>query len=124
LDDSSPTRIDVEDTVDWLVDGVRSVKVSEDILRELCARLTKAGLPLYCVAVFVTTLHPNVAGRGFFWREDREEVEVAEASYEVLNSEQYFHNPIYAVYKEGKEIRRRICDPDCPNDYLILDEFP
>ena len=43
MDDSSPTRIDVEDTVDWLVDGVRSVKVSEDILRELCARLTKAG---------------------------------------------------------------------------------
>tara|TARA_B100000315_G_scaffold154855_1_gene143381 strand:+ start:4572 stop:5762 length:1191 start_codon:yes stop_codon:yes gene_type:complete len=122
MDDISKSAIDVEDTVDWLVDGVRSVKVSEDILRELVERLTGAGLPLYRVAVFVTTLHPNVAGRGFFWREG-EDVVVAEAPYEVLDSDQYYNNPIYAVFLEGKEIRRKICDPDCPNDFLILDEL-
>ena len=122
MDDVSKSVIDVEDTVDWLVDGVRSVKVSEDILRELVERFTAAGLPLYRVAVFVTTLHPNVAGRGFFWREG-EEVTVAEAPYEVLDSDQYYQNPIYAVFLEGKEIRRKICDPDCANDFLILDEL-
>ena len=53
VDDVSKSAIDVEDTVDWLVDGVRSVKVSEDILRELVERLLAAGLPLYRVAVFV-----------------------------------------------------------------------
>ncbi len=122
MDEVSKSVINVEDTVDWLADGVRSVKVSEDILRELVERLLAAGLPLYRVAVFVTTLHPNVAGRGFFWREG-EEVTVAEAPYEVLESDQYFQNPIYAVFLEGKEIRRKICDPDCPNDFLILDEL-
>ena len=53
----------------------------QDVLAELCDRLLACGLPLHRVAVFVTTLHPDVMGRRFLWRHG-EGVLVTEAAYE------------------------------------------
>jgi hypothetical protein len=61
---------DVKPVVDWLIDGVRSAKGSADVLVELCERLVAAGMPLWRVAVFVNTLHPEIVGRRFLWRSD------------------------------------------------------
>ncbi|NQV57270.1 MAG: adenylate/guanylate cyclase domain-containing protein, partial [Rhodospirillales bacterium] len=85
---------DVQSVLDWLMDGARSVHQPQDVLLELCQRLTDCGIPIFRAAVFVTTLHPNVAGRGFFWREGQTEVEVGEASYGMMISDLYLKNPI------------------------------
>jgi adenylate cyclase len=37
----------------------------QDVMTELCERLTAGGLPLWRVVIFVQTLHPQVAGRRF-----------------------------------------------------------
>jgi adenylate cyclase len=114
---------DVQSVLDWLMDGAKSVHAPQDVLLELCQRLTACGLPIYRAAVFVTTLHPNVAGRGFFWREGWTEVEVGEASYEMMKSDLYLKNPIYRVFRDGEPIRRRLSDPDCAIDYPILEDL-
>ena len=114
---------DVQPVVDWLVEGAPPAKLPQDVLLHLCRRLVGCGLPLYRVAVFVTTLHPNVAGRGFFWRENREGVEVAEASFAMLQSGLYLNNPIHLVLSEGAEVRRRICDSGCPMDFPLLEDL-
>ena len=43
-------------------------------MSETCERLVQAGLPLWRVGVFVRMLHPDVFGRGFFWRPGAEVV--------------------------------------------------
>lgn len=121
-DDIKTQMIDVESVVDWLVNGVRTVKKSEDILQELSDRLVACGLPLYRVAVFVTTLHPNVMGRAFYWKEG-EGVRVLEAPYAVLDSDTFIESPAAVIMRDGVEIRRRLYQPDCPDDYPILQEF-
>jgi adenylate cyclase len=78
---------------------------------------------VYRVAVFVRTLHPNVAGRGFFWREDREEVEVDSADHGWFGSDDHLKSPIYAVWTRNAEVRRRLADPACPMDYPVLGEL-
>jgi adenylate cyclase len=65
---ASPPSLDVGATAAWLVDGARSASSSQDVLAELCARLVDDGLPLWRVAVFVNTLHPEIMGRRFLWR--------------------------------------------------------
>ena len=35
-------------------------RCSEDVLSELCQRMVDSGIPLWRVAVFVNTLHPDV----------------------------------------------------------------
>ena len=65
---------------EWLIDGARSAPLPQQILAQLCDRLVACGIPLWRVAVFVRTLHPNVMGRRFAWRPGAE-VEVREAPF-------------------------------------------
>ncbi len=114
---------DIGSVLDWLMDGAQSVHAPQDVLLELCQRLTACGLPIHRAAVFVTTLHPNVAGRGFFWRDGWTEVEIGEATYDMMKSDLYLKNPIYRVFRDGQAIRRRLGDADSEIDYPILEDL-
>src|SRR5207302_5373520 len=88
----------------------------------LCRRLLDLGIPLYRVAVFVRTLHPNVAGRGFIWHEPTNLVEITTAPIGIQDTEQYLRSPIRIVFTQNVEVRRRICD-GCMLDFPILEEL-
>lgn len=64
------TPCDTKSIVDWLIDGARSAPRPETVLAEMCDRLVHAGIPLWRVAVFVRTLHPEIMGRRFIWQPD------------------------------------------------------
>jgi adenylate cyclase len=115
--------LNIQPIVDWLVEGAPPAKLPQDVLLHLCRRLRDAGFPLYRANVSVRTLHPNVLGRGFNWNEDRDTVEVTEASYDFLESEQFLKSPMRVIFAEHIEVRRRLCDPDCPIDFGILPDL-
>ena len=106
--------------LDWLDAGAPPAREPAAVLDQMCRRLVASGLALARVAVFVRTLHPNVAGRGFFWREDRPQVEVESADHAWFDSHEHLKSPIYAVWTQNAELRRRLADPDCPLDYPLL----
>ncbi|MGA8715637.1 MAG: adenylate/guanylate cyclase domain-containing protein [Roseiarcus sp.] len=106
----------------WLADGARSAARSQDVLEQLCVRLVECGLPLWRVAVFVRTLHPLLMGRGFVWRPDHE-VEVGEAPFQLLDDTTFLASPVQKIYLTGEAIRRRLADPDCPDDFPFLNEL-
>jgi adenylate cyclase len=108
--------------VDWLIDGAPPSRRPQDAVAELCERLLACGLPLHRVAVFVRTLHPNVMGRRFLWR-PAQEVEVSGPPHEYLETEGYLASPIRLVMNGHGTIRRHLVDPDCPNDFGILEEL-
>jgi len=55
----------------WLIDGAKpATDDPKEWLRVLSQRMVDCGLPVYRVAMFVRPLHPNVAARRFYWRED------------------------------------------------------
>jgi adenylate cyclase len=110
------------ETLAWLADGARSAQTSEAVLARLCEGLTAAGLPLARVAIFVRTLHPGIMGRSFVWRRG-EAIEINESEFEILESEQYRQSPVWAIHRDGKPIRRRIGDPECPVDFPLLAKF-
>ena len=117
-----PVSGGVRAALEWLIDGAPTAQRPENVLAELCGRLQVCGLPLHRVAVFVRTLHPNVMGRRFLWRPDRE-VEVSERPHGLLEEQSYLASPIALVFGGGGTVRRRIADPACPNDFGIIDEL-
>ena len=94
-------------TVEWLVDGAQSAKRSEDVLAQLCARLVECGLPLWRVAVLVTTLHPDVMGRRFLWQRGSAVV-VSEAPFQILETPDFLESPFSRVYQTRQAFRRRL----------------
>src|ERR1700746_3951186 len=74
---------EIRAVADWLIDGARSAPQPDQVLAQTCERLVACGIPLWRVAVFVRTLHPNVMGRRLVWRPGVD-VEITEAPYELL----------------------------------------
>ena len=113
-----PSR-EIKAIADWLADGARSAVQPQDVLAQLCERLVAAGIPLWRVAVYVRTLHPQVMGRRFVWHPDSE-VETGEAPYTLLETAEFRDSPIARVYQTGEAIRRKLVDPGCPDDFPVL----
>ena len=102
---------DLQELVDWLIDGARSSVGSPQLVADLCERLVRAGLPLWRVGIFVRTLHPDVLGVNFIWRPGAE-VAFGTADFDVLDSQEYRSSPLAIVFGEGREVRHRIDDPE------------
>jgi adenylate cyclase len=122
MTDRPPLPRDAHSVVDWLIDGARTEHTPQDVLAELCDRLVAGGLPLHRVAIFVRTLHPNVMGRRFLWR-GGQAVQISERPHATLEEDTYLASPIALVFRGQGTIRRRLIDPDCPNDFPIIEEL-
>jgi adenylate cyclase len=109
----------VQAVVEWLIGGAGTVRQPQEVLAD---RLLGCGLPLHRVALFVRTLHPDVMGRRLLWRRGGE-VEITDAPYDMMETDTYRRSPVPVVFRTAEPIRRRIADPDCPNDYGIVDEL-
>src|SRR5215472_11838094 len=105
--------IKLRQTIDWLVDGARSARTPMTVLRETCERLVAAGLPLWRVAAFVRSLHPDVYGRRFLWRPGAEIV-VTNADLDFEETPEFVNSPVAVVYRSGKELRWRADGADSP----------
>jgi adenylate cyclase len=116
------TRCDTRTIAAWLIDGARSAAQPAAVLAELCERLVACGIPLWRVAVFVQTLHPNVMGRRMIWRPGAE-VEVSNAPFELLEKADFLDNPVARVYATGSTIRRKLEPPNSVFDFPVLDEL-
>ena len=113
---------DTGSVVRWLIEGAASAKRAEDIMLQMCERICACGIPLWRSSVFVRTLHPHIMGRRFTWVPD-DGVTVGQAPHEVVEAEEFRLSPVVRVYETGAPLRRRIADPDCPNDFAILADF-
>jgi adenylate cyclase len=122
LDAINSDCCDTSSVVDWLIDGARSAPEPDQVLAEGCERLLRCGIPLWRVAVFVRTLHPNISGRAFVWRHGAD-VQVRPADFELFETDGFRHSPVASVYERGAAIRRRLADPGCSIDFPVLREF-
>jgi adenylate cyclase len=117
-----PPALSIQPIVQWLVHGARNAALSQEVLTELCQRLTAAGLPLWRVMVFVRTLHPQIVGRRFMWHPDTG-TEVTDGSFELLERRTFRESPMVHVANSGEALRRRLADPNCVMDYPVLHDL-
>jgi adenylate cyclase len=107
--------------INWLIDGARSAKGPAEVVAEACERLVAMGLPLWRFGIFIRTLHPEIFGRNFIWRQG-EEVEVGSVDFEILATPEFARSPLRIVFQEGLEVRGRMDDPDSKR-FPFLDDM-
>lgn len=121
-DEAAPGRETIENVADWLAFRRDGPMRADQLMTELCERLAAAGMPLFGVNVFVTTLHPDILGRRFRW-EAGKGISVVEAPNSLAASPEFRNSPAVHVAETGETLRRRFIDPDCVFDYEVLREF-
>jgi adenylate cyclase len=112
--------IDVSRLFEWLLDGAPGVTDPLEIADRIGAELEQAGIPIERMGVFVTTLHPNVAGRGFIWEKGKP-TRMAPLAKSVHQSSVYTDSPIYVCTSTNAEWRWRTGEPD--NDWGVIHDL-
>jgi adenylate cyclase len=111
---------DIRAVADWLIES--SAPFSESVLAELCRRMIDGSIPLWRVAVFVNTLHPDVYGRAFVWHPETG-VTMTEALYDITQTEEFRTSPVTAIRASRQPIRRHLAMWDCPDDFPVVGEL-
>lgn len=112
----------IDELFEWMLDGARPSANAHEIISGICERLTAAGVPAARFALFIYTLHPNLLGRRFRWFPG-EGVDQVDADLQAFDGDEYKANPLPTVLRTKEVLRRRLIDPQCPDDYQILAEF-
>ncbi|MGY3454115.1 adenylate/guanylate cyclase domain-containing protein [Bradyrhizobium sp. USDA 4353] len=110
----------LQDIKEWLVDGARSTATPSEMMSEFCARLVELGIPLWRVGVFVRTLHPDIAGRSFIWRQGAE-VEMGTVAFGFESSPVYLDSPLARVFEQGAEFRADPRGPEAERFPILMD---
>lgn len=100
--------------VDWLLsDEARQLPSGPIVLKELCLRLNRAGLPVARTSFHVQTLHPQLFGIGFYWYRGRDDIEIFQARHGARDTDVYKHSPIRLILeREVDEIHQKLELPD------------
>ena len=112
----------IDELVDWMIDGARPGGSARLLIDGVGRRLVGAGVPIGRFALFVQTLHPNVAGRRFLWTPEGG-VEMNEGGIGLYERDEYTKNPLPTVTSKRVSIRRRLNNPKLLSDYSILTEL-
>ena len=104
--------------IDWLFHKGRKLPDAERMLDALCRHVVAAGLPLDRVGVFLNTLHPLYFGYRLGWSPEAG-IEVIAATHAQKGSLEITTSSIAAVITSGRQMRRRLGDPDVRLDYDI-----
>src|SRR5581483_32094 len=91
----------------WFVTDAYRITDTAELVKASGEKLVEAGIPLYRLAYFQRTLHPELAGTAYTWRRGRG-VEVGTAPHGLFSRPEFVDNPLPVVYAERKTIRVRI----------------
>src|SRR3954447_12042720 len=112
---------ELQRVTNWLIDGARSSGTPAEMIADVCERLVAAGLPLWRFGIFIRTLHPEIFGRNFIWRQGQK-VEIGTVDFEILDTPEFAQSPLRIVFEQGLEVRGRMDDPDSKR-FPFLDDM-
>ena len=112
----------IDALVAWMIDGAPPIPRAPVIIDSICRQLLEAGVAFDRLALFLPTLSPRSSGRRYKWTL-RLGVEIGEGEVGLFATQDYLANPVPEVLRDRVTIRRRLIDPETPDDYLILGEL-
>jgi adenylate cyclase len=115
MEQESPNRVYGDPLARWFVTEAYRITDTAELIGAAGEQLVAAGIPLYRLAYFQLTLHPEFLGRGYTWRRGRG-VEVGEAPHGRLQTSDYLDNPLPPVFEQRKTVRVRLegIEPQAP----------
>ncbi len=119
-DAKSALRARAAPIIDRLLDErVRQTRTT--LLLDLFARqLREAGVPLARATLHLPTLHPQISARSLVWDLEAGGAVELDREHGIRNTTIYLRSPLKPIFEGGPPIRRRLNDPNSPDDFAIL----
>jgi adenylate cyclase len=115
MDEDIATRVYADPLARWFVTEAYRITDTAELVAASGEQLVNAGIPLYRLAYFQITLHPEFAGKAYLWRRGKG-VEVGIRAHGDNQDEDYRDNPLPLVFEQYKTVRVRLerVEPQAP----------
>ena len=115
MDDEIPNRVYGDPLARWFVTEAYRITDTGQLIAAAGEQLVAAGIPLYRLAYFQLTLHPEFAGKAYTWRRGHG-VEIGEATHGLMERSEYLDNPLPPVFEQRRTVRVRLekSEPQAP----------
>jgi adenylate cyclase len=122
-EDDIARRVYSDPVARWFVTEAYRITDTAELVAAAGEQLVLSGIPLYRLAYFQLTLHPELAGRGYFWRRGQG-VQTADRVRGDNQDTAYRDNPLPAVFEQRKTVRVRLdqVEPQAPVLRQLKDE--
>jgi adenylate cyclase len=115
MDDDIATRVYADPLARWFVTEAYRISDTAELVEASGEQLVRAGIPLYRLAYFQMTLHPEFAGKAYLWRRGKG-IEVGIRPHGDNQDAEYRDNPLPVVFEQIKTVRVRLerVEPEAP----------
>ncbi|HTR88080.1 MAG TPA: adenylate/guanylate cyclase domain-containing protein [Reyranella sp.] len=115
MDDDIATRVYADPLARWFVTEAYRIVETDKLVAAAGEQLVQAGIPLYRLAYFQITLHPEFAGKAYFWRRGRGVATEFRPHGDNQDAE-YRDNPLPVVFEQQKTVRVHLdrVEPQAP----------
>jgi len=115
MDDDIAQRVYSDPIARWFVTEAYRITDTAELVAAAGEQLVLSGIPLYRLAYFQMTLHPEFQGRGYFWRRGKG-VQTGVRPHGDNQDAEYRDNPLPAVLEQHKTVRVRLdrVEPQAP----------
>jgi adenylate cyclase len=93
------------------------------LFEEIGRRFNAAGVPIWRMAAFIPTLHPELFADSFFWNRDSGKARYQQSAHSLRQDAEYQNSPLLEVGRTGKAMRRRLTGPNALLDFPILGQL-
>ena len=107
MDDATAARVYSDPLARWFVTEAYRITDTARLVEASGEQLVASGIPLYRLAYFRFTLHPELIGNAYTWRRGRG-VEIGTAPHGLRQESRYRDNPLPLVFEQQKTIRARL----------------
>lgn len=123
MDDRSAQRVYSDPVARWFVTEAYRITDTAELVAAAGEQLVLSGIPLYRLAYFQLTLHPEFQGKAYFWRRGRG-VESGTRPHGDNQDAEYRDNPLPPVLEQQKTVRVRLdrVEPQAPLLRQLKDE--
>ena len=123
MDDEIARRVYSDPVARWFVTEAYRITDTAELVGVAGEQLVLSGIPLYRLAYFQLTLHPEFQGRGYFWRRGKG-VETGVRLHGDNQDGEYRDNPLPVVFDQHKTVRVRLdrVEPEAPILRQLKDE--
>ena len=123
MDDDIAKRVYSDPVACWFVTEACRITDTRELIAAAGEQLVLAGIPLYRLAYFQLTLHPEFAGTVYFWRRGQG-VDSATRAHGDKQDTEYRDNPLPIVFEQRKTVRVRLeqIEPQAPILRQLKDE--
>ena len=115
MDDDIAQRVYSDPVARWFVTEAYRITDTAALVAAAGEQLVLSGIPLYRLAYFQLTLHPEFAGKGYTWRRGHG-VETGFRPHGDNQDAEYRDNPLPAVLEQQRTVRVRLdrVEPQAP----------